>query len=76
MDVYDDGWESRLNDPSKNVANVATPADAVQTAFDVPSASALEAQIGGGSQRKTEETFQFDGKPESSGAGLDLYYFY
>lgn len=76
VNIYDDGWQSHLNALSKPVEDVATPADAVQAAFDVLLALAVEAHAGSGSHSCTGDIFQFDAEPESPRAGLDQNPFY
>lgn len=76
VDECADGWPCRLNAPSKAVADVAMPADAVKAASDVSSAFALEIQTGIDSQDNSRESFQFGAECESLGSGREPNSFY
>lgn len=65
VDVYTNGWQCRLNILSKSGADVATTADAVRAASDVPPALVPEIQTGSCSQENAGESFEFDAEPES-----------
>lgn len=72
MNVYVDGWQSRLNIQTKAVVDIATPADAVQAFSNDPPAPALDAQRGSGFQGNAREGFQICAERKCAGADPEL----
>lgn len=60
VDVFAEGWQSRSNNPSRAVADVVMPANAAQTASDVPPTPAPKGQAGSGSRGSAGESFQLN----------------